>query len=440
MDLKLSFTDKEITPWSGIALLQQMLDQMNFDDALRQLELPAAGSNRGYAPAQLVKQFLTSVWCGANRFEHCEVTRHDEVMRQIWGFDRMASHKAFQRFFCKHTLALNQRLFTGLYQWFFQQLNFPTLTLDIDSTVLIRHGHQQGAARGYNPQRPGRNSHHPLMAFVAEINMVANFWLRSGNAYASNNVEAFVANTIERLQGRTIGLLRGDSGFFNARILDYLEQCAHCADYIIAVRLHKPYQQLICAQKTWLAVGGGAEVAETWHQAPGWPCARRIIMVRQKNTRTPKDAGGKALRLFADQQPYADYRYSCFVTTLKLSPVLVWKLYRQRATAENRIKELKYDFGASSFNLRDFAATEAALSWVMMAYNFISLFRHVVLQSSVNERMQTLRYQVFGVGGYIVKQGTQRFLKLSLAMKKREWFTGLWNQSKTFTLPVEYKS
>jgi hypothetical protein len=439
VDLKLAFTDKEITPWSGIALLCQMLEQMNFDSVLEQLELPAPGSNRGFAPQQLIKQFLTSVWCGANRFEHCEVTRQDEVMRQIWGFRAMAGHKSFQRFFRKHTLALNQRLFTTLYQWFFQQLNFATLTLDIDSTVLPRHGHQQGATRGYNPQRPGRNSHHPLIAFVAEINMVANFWLRSGDAYASNNMEAFVANTIERLQGRTIGLLRGDSGFFNARILHYLEQCDQCADYIIAIRLHKPYQQLICAQKTWLSVGG-AEVAETWHQAPGWPCARRIIMVRQKNTLIRKDAGGKALTLFADQQPYADYRYSCFVTTLKLSPALVWEVYRQRATAENRIKELKYDFGADSFNLQDFAATEAALSWVMMAYNFISLFRHTVLQSSINQRMKTLRYEVFAIGGYIVKKGTQRFLKLSLAMKKREWFTGLWDQSKTFSLPVAYNS
>jgi hypothetical protein len=46
-----------------------------------------------------------------------------------------------------------------------------------------------------------------------------------------------------------------------------------------------------------------------------------------------------------------------------------------RADAENRIKELKYDFGADSFNIQNFYATEAALNFVMMAYKFISLFR-----------------------------------------------------------------
>jgi len=37
----------------------------------------------------LIEQFLIGVWCGANRFEHMEVTRHDEAIRQIFGYERM---------------------------------------------------------------------------------------------------------------------------------------------------------------------------------------------------------------------------------------------------------------------------------------------------------------------------------------------------------------
>jgi hypothetical protein len=40
--------------------------------------------------------------------------------------------------------------------------------------------------------------------------------------------------------------------------------------------------------------------------------------------------------------------------------------------------------------------------------------------------MKTLRNKVFAIGGYIVKNGNHRILKLSLAMKRRKWFTGLW--------------
>ncbi|MGE5300239.1 MAG: transposase [Acidobacteriota bacterium] len=57
---------------------------------------------------------------------------------------------------------------------------------------------------------------------------------------------------------------------------------------------------------------------------------------------------------------------------------VVWKIYRMRADAENRIKELKYDFGADSFNIKNFSATEATMNFVMLAYNLMSLFRQVV--------------------------------------------------------------
>ncbi|MBK6700085.1 MAG: hypothetical protein IPG55_14810 [Saprospiraceae bacterium] len=40
-------------------------------------------------------------------------------------------------------------------------------------------------------KKPGRLSHHPLMAFIADCKMVANYWQRSGDAYTSNNIESF---------------------------------------------------------------------------------------------------------------------------------------------------------------------------------------------------------------------------------------------------------
>ena len=71
------------------------------------------------------------------------------------------------------------------------------MTVDFDSTVITREGRQQGAALGYNPNRRGRNSHHPLLAFVSETKMVANAWLRPGNTAASSNCEAFMDETFE---------------------------------------------------------------------------------------------------------------------------------------------------------------------------------------------------------------------------------------------------
>jgi len=52
-----------------------------------------------------------------------------------------------------------------------------------------------------------------------------------------------------------------------------------------------------------------------------------------------------------------------------------------RTDAENRIKELKEDFGLESFCINSFDATEASLNWAMIAYNLMSLFRQAILRS-----------------------------------------------------------
>ena len=129
----------------------------------------------------------------------------------------MAGHKAFQRYFKKFTQEKNNQVFTKLSQWFYRQMQFDNYTLDVDSTILTRYGNQEGAMVGYNPTKPGRNSHHPLIAFIAEARMAVNFWLRSGNSYTSNNFLNFLENTFDRLGGKIIGLFRADSGFFDKK-------------------------------------------------------------------------------------------------------------------------------------------------------------------------------------------------------------------------------
>ena len=415
----------------------RLLKKMGFRELLSKSGLPVQGSNRGYAPEQLIEQFLISVWCGANRFEHLEVTRQDETIRQIFGYKSMAAHKAFMRYFKKFEQGTNQRIFQRLYQWFFEQLHFDNFTLDLDSTVISRYGKQEGARRGYNPRKPGRASHHPLLAFVSECRMVANCWLRSGDAHTANNFHSFLEDTLDKLTGKEVGLLRADSGFFSKEIVQYLERPERPIPYIIAARLQKPLQRLLAAQREWTVLDEGIEVASCEYHGPGWGKERRMIMVRQQIKLRPK-ATGKTLRLFADDVAYRDYRYGCFLTSLDLPAEVVWRIYRMRADAENRIKELKYDFGAESFNMTNFSATEAAMNFVMLAYNFMSLFRQAVLGSKIHPTLKTMRYKLFAIGGYLIKEGNTRILKLSLAMKRREWFVGLWDKSRSFVLPVSF--
>lgn len=205
--------------WGGMGLMKRMLDHLGFDAALAGSGLPPPGSNRGYRPEQLI----LSVWCGANRFEHGEVTRHDPVLKRLFGFARMANFKAIMRLFGKFNQHLNDTVMAELYRWLFGKIAIDGVTLDLDSTVMTRYGAQEGVARGYNPAKRGRASHHPLMAFVADLRMIANCWLRPGNSSSANNVQAFLADTLHRLGGKRVCLLRADSGFSDSAFLDHLD-------------------------------------------------------------------------------------------------------------------------------------------------------------------------------------------------------------------------
>ena len=436
--MKIAFTDKEITPWGGMALLKNMLEQINFREVVDQCSsLPQPGSNRGYSPANILEAFLVSVWCGANRFLHTEVTRHDKALTQIFGWKQAPGNDTYKRYFAKFSQTVNQAVFDHFYGWFFSQLKFDHFTLDFDSSILTRYGAQEGAVKGYNPKKPGRSSHHPLMAFVADCLMVANFWLRSGDAHAANNFVAFLEDTLNKLAGKKVSLVRLDSGFYDQKVFDYLEK--RNLSYIVAARMYRPIQRAIAGQRTWLELDEGVEVAETYYQSPLWDKPRRMIIVRQQIEQHPS-CTGKTLRLFQDEDIYKQYRYSCYITNLELSAADVWRLYRQRANAENRIKELKYDFGFGSFNIRNFFGTEAALNFVMLAYNLMSLFRQFILNSKTQHTLSTLRYKTFAIGAYLVKDGRRVVLKLSLALKRREWFSGLWLESKQFKLPVQFSN
>jgi len=75
-----SFSPREVTAWGGLVLFKQMLDSIGLREAGAGWGLPEPKSNRGYAPLQLIEQFIVSIWCGAFRFAHAETVRMDSTL------------------------------------------------------------------------------------------------------------------------------------------------------------------------------------------------------------------------------------------------------------------------------------------------------------------------------------------------------------------------
>lgn len=163
----------------------------------------------------------------------------------------------------------------------------------------------------------------------------------------------------------------------------------------------------------------GIEICEKTYQADSWEKPRRIVIVRQKIAERPQ-AGGKMLSLFPEDEVHRNYRYSAYFTNVEYGATDVWRNYRARGNAENRIKELKQDFGADSFNLKEFFPTEAALIFAMIAYNLMSIFRIFVLQEKTQKTLSTLRYRTFAIGAYFEKSGDTLKLRIALSKKRRK--------------------
>lgn len=431
-NLPIEYSDKQVTPFGGMSLMKRFVDQLGIRTFMRELPLPLPGSNRGYDPIQVIESFWLSIWTGASRYIHCDWLRYDKTLQAIFGWKEMPSQSTYSRFFKRFSQKRNTEVFPRLQHWFFDQLGVDNITIDFDSTVITRYGEQQGSVKGYNPEKRGRNSHHPLIAFVSQTRMVANAWLRPGNTAASSNCKAFMEETFQQvLKDKRVGLVRADSGFYTKEILSFLEESA--LNYIIAVRMYPNVKSAVWGLKNWVALAPGIDLNEMVFEHENGK-ARRYILVRKQVDLRPQAAG----KLLFEDMP--GYRYSCYVTNMKLPLDQIWNIYNTRADCENRIKELKQDFGLESFCLNDFWATEASFRFIMVAYNLMSLFRHFALNHHNRATLKTLKVYCFALGAWTVNHANKMVLKIALPVKRRPWLDGIFAQVNLARPPFNYSN
>jgi hypothetical protein len=288
--------------------------------------------------------------------------------------------------------------------------------LDLDSTVFERYGQQEGSLKGHNPRKHGRPSHHPLLAMLASAKVVVHAWLRSGNAGTARGVQAFLAEVLARLPARiTLRAVRADSGFFEREFLDELDE--RKLGYAIAVRINRRVRREIVGIHEWNAFGPGLEAGEVPYQTYKWTQPRRLVVVREEISRRPEARGRRLFDL-------PDYTFHSVITSLNDPPEDVWRFYNGRADCENRLKELKVDYGADGFCLQSFFGTEAVFRLICVLFNLVAQFKHQVLLDDAPQ-LGTLRHSTFVIGAILGSKGRTPILRLGLRGRWREGFATL---------------
>lgn len=405
--VKLKQTPRPVTPFGGLASFIAFLEQIGFTHQL-QTHLPWQLTSPNAIPlGHTLTAFLIGVVVGARRFAHTEMARADRGLHALLGLARWPGADTVRSLFHRFTQPSIQSFWRPLWVWLLGLLRGPKegFSLDLDSTVFQRSGTQQGAAKGYNPRRPGRNSHHPLLAVLAEAPFVLHGWLRSGNTGAARGVVPFLREALALLPaGMSLRGVRADSGFFEEALLAFLEEQA--LSYVVVARLTTQLKHRAAGLAQWTAVDEHYAVGEFTAKLMGWSRQRRFVVVRER-VREDKAAVGRKLI------DVPGYTFRLWVTNRSDSPLVLWRDYNGRAKVEQRIEELKNDLGADDFCTQSFWATEAAFLAVLFTFNLLSLYQQQASPLAGYRQPATLRAAVFVCGAILGRSGRQLVLHLS---------------------------
>jgi Transposase DDE domain group 1 len=407
--IKVCDTLRAVTPFGGLSVFIEFLGRVGLVEQLANQAPYQPKSGNHYDPGQILVGFILSVIAGAQRFAHTNQLRADRALHALLGMKRFPSDDTILNYFRRFSQAEVERFWRPMWRWLISRL--PQLekgfSLDLDSTIFSRHGaQQQGAARGYNPRRPGRLSHHPLLAVLAEANFVLHSWLRSGNAGASQGAAQFLNEALSLLGDQhRIRCVRADSGFYGDHFLSFLEERA--LPFIVVARLTSYLKSRLYQVSQWQAIDKIYCVTEFRFKLWNWKTERRFVVVREEVQTNKAAVGRKLLDL-------PGYVFRVFVTNRHDSPLEIWRDFNGRATVECRIDELKNELAADHFCLRSFFATESAFLAVVFGFNLLGEFQRAVDPTlKTYKQPATLRFEVFTCGAILGRSGHHLILHMS---------------------------
>jgi hypothetical protein len=416
------FTEHPITVWAGIILLRLYFEWIKLREELNEaLVRVAKRSNHQISSVEVMLSWFYGLALGAERFEHFTRYRRDRLLGELLGIERFGSPDTLRRLFLRFGYRELTEVSERLMRFSLTRMR-PILlghTLDLDSTVLCRYGEQEGSLKGYNPRKPGRPSHHPLVAFLAEGRRLLWASMRSGNSGSANGCVEFLKQALTVLpEEHRIGLVRADAGFFEKRLLEYLEN--QQLPYIIVARLTAVVRKLVIHQipsTGWRVVARGIDVADLEVSLPNWKAVkRRFVCLRQEIAERPEARGRRLIDC-------PGYTYRVMVTSVPYAAEVVSRMYGGRADSENRIKELKEDLSLDTFCLKSFDATDAAFRMGCVLYNLLAQFRETVLPRSWFERrLRAVRDFVFLVGADLISQGRRIQIRFAMPEPDRPEF------------------
>ena len=261
------------------------------------------------------------------------------------------------------------------------------LVIDVDSFVGEVCGRlKQGASFGYTHVL----GYHPLLATRAETRETLHIRLRKGSANTQKGIKRFCDELIARVEraGATgVKLLRADSGFWNTKVFERLEQAGW--QYSIGVRMIKTVRAAVEAidEDAWQPIDypdeGEAQIAETVYGE------RRLIVRRTR-------------LLGAQAELWPDWRHFCLISNRVEEITLVEAEHREHAVVEQVNADLK-EQPLAHFPSGQFHANSAWTVLAALAHNLLRWTQLLGLPDTTVRAARTLRRRLLTVPGRLTR-------------------------------------
>ncbi|MGB3701218.1 MAG: IS1380 family transposase, partial [Anaerolineales bacterium] len=329
-----------------------------------------------------------------NEFD-ISVKEPETVSRFLGNF----SHKTTQMF-----RDINFKVFRKL----LSKSKLTSITIDIDSSVVNVEGHQEGAAKGYNPKKPGNLCYNIQFAFCDELKAYITGFVRSGNTYTANGGAEMIKEIVANIKTDDLEIMfRMDSGYFDEEIIETIESLG--CKYLIKAKVYPTLVSQVTDPSILFVTGDeGRETAELVTKLNTWDKDRRFVV-----SRILKPVKDRAQLSLLDGD---EYEYFFFVTNTELPSEIGVISYEKRGNCENYIKEAKYDMSVGHLLLKSFWANEAVFQMMMLAYNLFLLFKFdSVSVSEYRQQIKTFRLKYVFLAAKIIR--TSRYVVMKLSAK-----------------------
>lgn len=437
--VRLSVTNDALTPFGGLVPWAAYTEHIGIVKKLAE-DCPVKRSSPNAAPVyDVLQSFILTALADGRRFTHIERMREDPTIPEIFGMEAVVGSDTVRRFFKSVDPSLGAEWIARNAKPLWRALP-ETVVLDWDSTVQPKYGHQEGAAVGYNPGKPGRRSFHPLLAVVARTRMCPAYRFRSGDTVTATQWHEAMADAQRWLGERKVWLNRGDLGLGHDAVMAWHEQAADRPYFLFKLKLTTNVRKALAEvpEPAWEGPEhvGAWQVANGRIQLSGWARSRRVVFARSLQGQVPGDQAGE----FWDRNKH---EFAVYVTSLpdSFNGWNVQDLYRQRADVENVFDELKNQWGFSGFCAKSRATTELAARLTLLVYNLWVLFVRFIVPQKHTEAKKGRRWFLL-IAARLVESGRQKEIQVSIrggwAEQLKDGYTRLHDWIRTTAPQLKY--